>query len=149
MAPENEQSSLHLSAIFDEENTGSSSISSSSSRTAKYTSQIESETKSRIQLLSRIFNELKSYFEDHFSQLVIIRPPNSVHISSACHVCSVAEYEKILLLLLGASIQGTQKQDTIRKIKGFPKDIQEELIESIKNVRHVPTLWGIYLKQDF
>ena len=138
---ENEQSSLHLSAIFDEDNTtGQSSISSSSSRTTKYANHIESETKSRIQLLNHIFNELKSYFEDHFSQLVVLRPPNSVHISTSCHHCSITEYEKILLLLLGASIQGSQKQDTIRKIKGFPKEIQEELIEVIKQV----CSFGIY-----
>jgi len=123
---ENEQSSLHLSAIFDEE---------SQQGKNKYPTHYESETKSRIQHLNRVFLELKSHFEDHYSQIVTIRPPNSVHISSACGSCSIQEFEKLLFLILGAAIHGTQKQDTIRKIKRFPAKIQESLIECIKVVR--------------
>jgi len=81
-----------------------------------------------------MFLELQSYFEDQYSQLVAIRPPNSVHIASACEQCSSKELEKLLHLLLGASIQGNQKQETIRNIKKLPSDVQEALIESIKLV---------------
>lgn len=124
ITPENEQSSLHLSAIFDSED----------SPKTKYPNHYESETKSRIQSLNRVFLELKSFFEDRYSQLVAIRPPNSVHITSSCGSCSVQEFEKLLFLLLGAAIQGTQKQDTIRTIKRFPANIQESLIECVKLV---------------
>ena len=124
-----EQSSLHLSAIFDEESQQQQSMKS------KFPNHYESETKNRIQSLNRTFTELKAYFEDHFSQLVAIKPPNAVHIVSACPTCSVQELEKILLLLFGAAIKGAQKQDTIKKIKRLPPDTQEALIEHIKTVR--------------
>ncbi len=126
ITPEHEQSSLHLSAIFDED---------TATLKQKYPNHYESETKSRIQYLNRVFLELKSFFEDRYSQLIAIRPPNTVHITSSCDSCCVQEFEKLLFLTLGAAIQGTQKQDTIQTIKRFPSHIQESLISSVKLVR--------------
>ncbi|CAG7723228.1 unnamed protein product [Allacma fusca] len=133
--PEAEQSSLHLSAIFEEE--------SQQQTKNRFPNHYESETKNRIQSLNRMFMELKSYFEDHFSQLVAIKPPNSVHIVSACPSCSVQELEKLLLLLLGAAIQGTQMQDSIKKIKRFTTEVQEALIGNIKLMSDSPDVLHI------
>ena len=88
------------------------------------------------------------WLQEELGQTLVVKLPETLSI---CHEPplehSLAEMEKLLLLILGAAVQCSHKEDLIGSIKNLPIETQHAFVEKIKEVTENPKLiWSSQVK---
>ncbi|CAB4070329.1 unnamed protein product [Lepeophtheirus salmonis] len=95
---------------------------------------------SKVQKFEDLIRSLKYYYEEVLGQMVIIKLPNSLLICEDPPTKdSLVEMDRLLLLILGAAVQCSQKETVIQCIKNLPVAVQEAIVIKIKEVTDNPT----------
>lgn len=95
----------------------------------------------RVTNMEHIIKNLKSYYEDELGQTLVVKLPDPL---AMCHEPpidrSLQEMDRLLLLILGAAVQCSHKEDLIGSIKNLPFDTQHAFMAKIKEVTDNPQL---------
>ncbi|KAM4603284.1 girdin-like [Polymixia lowei] len=107
------------------------------SATLQGVNKVNSETSQRIQNLSLLVHQIKTYYLDNLKQLIMIPLPN-VTLLGKTPYCeqSLEEMKKILLLLLGCAVQCEKKEEHIERIQALDFDTKAAIAAHIQEVTH-------------
>lgn len=91
-----------------------------------------------------LVKKLKSYYEEILSQCLVIALPDPLVIcQEPPSPQTLAEMDKLLLLILGAAVQCSQKEHIIESIKNLPFELQHAFVEKIREVTENPkNIWS-------
>jgi len=91
--------------------------------------------------MEALIRSLKTYYEEELEQTLVVKLPDTL---AMCHEPpvekSLEEMEKLLLLILGAAVQCSHKEDLIGSIKNLPIETQHAFVDKIKEVTDNPKL---------
>jgi hypothetical protein len=74
-------------------------------------------------------------FQDELQQTVVGKLPDTLSICQEPPTeQSLKEMDKLLLLILGAAVQSSQKEEIIASIKNMPVPTQHAFVEKIREV---------------
>ncbi|XP_042581331.1 girdin isoform X3 [Cyprinus carpio] len=99
--------------------------------------KVNNDVSQRAQNLSVLIYHIKSYYQDTLHQL-IMTPPPSVLLLGRNPLCEegLEEIRKLLLLLLGCSVQCERKEEYIEKIQSLDFDTKAAIASHIQEVTH-------------
>lgn len=97
--------------------------------------KVNNDVGQRAQNLSVLIYHIKTYYQETLHQLVMVSPPN-VLLLGRNPVCeeSLEEINKLLLLLLGCTVQCERKEEYIEKIQSLDFDTQAAIAAHIQEV---------------
>ena len=79
--------------------------------------------------------DLILFLQEELEQTLVVKLPDTL---AMCHEPpvekSLEEMEKLLLLILGAAVQCSHKEDLIGSIKNLPVETQHAFVDKIKEV---------------
>ncbi|KAG8449048.1 hypothetical protein GDO86_015922 [Hymenochirus boettgeri] len=91
----------------------------------------------RIQNLSILVRQIKTYYQEVLQQLIVMNLPNVLLISKdPLTGKSMEELKKILLLVLGCAVQCERKEEYIERIKQLDIETQAGIVSHIQEVTH-------------
>jgi hypothetical protein len=84
-------------------------------------------------------------FQDELQQTVVVKLPETLSICREPPTDhSLKEMDKLLLLILGAAVQSSQKEEIIASIKNMPVPTQHAFVEKIREVKKYDRLLFTY-----
>ncbi|XP_063774689.1 girdin isoform X3 [Pseudophryne corroboree] len=101
--------------------------------------KINNDASLRIQNLSVLVKQIKSYYQESLQQLVMMNLPNVLILGKTpfSEQCT-EEMRKMLLLLLGCAVQCERKEEFIDKIQDLDFDTKAAVAAHIQEVTHNP-----------
>ncbi|XP_051006499.1 protein Daple [Acomys russatus] len=91
----------------------------------------------RIQNLSVLVRNIKSYYQEVLQQLIVMNLPNVLMIGKdPLSGKSMEEIKKVLLLVLGCAVQCERKEEFIERIKQLDIETQAGIVAHIQEVTH-------------
>uniref|UniRef100_A0A8C5PKE2 Coiled-coil domain containing 88A n=1 Tax=Leptobrachium leishanense TaxID=445787 RepID=A0A8C5PKE2_9ANUR len=101
--------------------------------------KINNDASLRIQNLSVLVKQIKSYYQESLQQLVMMTLPNVLIIGkNPFSEQGTEEMKKLLLLLLGCAVQCERREEFIEKIQSLDFDTQAAVASHIQEVTHNP-----------
>ncbi|XP_077341647.1 girdin isoform X8 [Lithobates pipiens] len=101
--------------------------------------KINNDASLRIQNLSVLVKQIKSYYEESLQQLVMMSLPNVLTIGkNPFSEQGTEEMKKMLLLMLGCAVQCARKEEFIDKIQDLNFDTKAAVASHIQEVTHNP-----------
>ncbi|KAM3932249.1 girdin isoform 2-T2 [Leptodactylus fuscus] len=101
--------------------------------------KINNDSSLRIQNLSVLAKQIKSYYQESLQQLVMMTLPNVLIIGKTpFSEKGTEEMKKLLLLLLGCAVQCERKEEFIDKIQDLDFDTKAAVAAHIQEVTHNP-----------
>ncbi|KAM4040558.1 girdin isoform 2-T2 [Anomaloglossus baeobatrachus] len=101
--------------------------------------KINNDSSLRIQNLSVLVKQIKSYYQESLQQLVMMTLPNVLIIGKTpFSEKGTEEVKKMLLLLLGCAVQCERKEEFIDKIQDLDFDTKAAVAAHIQEVTHNP-----------
>merc|ERR1719225_2176636 len=101
----------------------------------------------RVTNIEALVKNLKSYYEDVLGQTLVVKLPDTLAI---CHEPpvekSLQEMDKLLLLILGAAVQCSQKEELIKSIQLLPVETQKDFVPQITKITENAVEFGIWNK---
>ncbi|TWW58612.1 Girdin Akt phosphorylation enhancer [Takifugu flavidus] len=99
--------------------------------------KVSSDPNQRIQNLSLLVQQIKTYYQDTLKQLIVIPSPNVLLLgrSPYCEQ-SLEELKKVLLLLLGCAVQCEKKEEYIERIQTLDFDTKAAIAVHIQELTH-------------
>ncbi|XP_061084845.1 girdin isoform X3 [Conger conger] len=99
--------------------------------------KVNNDSTLRIQNLSILIRQIKSYYQETLQQLIMMPLPN-ILVLGRTPLCeqSLEEMKKLLLLLLGCAVQCEQKEEYIEKIQGLDFHTKAAIAAHIQEVTH-------------
>ncbi|XP_018118002.1 girdin isoform X5 [Xenopus laevis] len=99
--------------------------------------KINNDASLRIQNLSVLVKQMKSYYQESLQQLVMMSLPNVLTIGkNPFSEQGTEEMKKLLLLLLGCAVQCERKEEFIEKIQDLDFDTKAAVAAHIQEVTH-------------
>ncbi|XP_062824893.1 girdin isoform X8 [Anolis carolinensis] len=99
--------------------------------------KVNNDASLRIQNLSILVRQIKSYYQETLQQLIMMPLPNVLIIGkSPFSEQGTEEVKKLLLLLLGCAVQCQKKEEFIEKIQSLNFDIRAAVAAHIQEVTH-------------
>ncbi|KAE8600823.1 hypothetical protein XENTR_v10013420 [Xenopus tropicalis] len=99
--------------------------------------KINNDASLRIQNLSVLVKQMKSYYQESLQQLVMMSLPNVLTIGKNPYSeQGTEEMKKLLLLLLGCAVQCERKEEFIEKIQVLDFDTKAAVAAHIQEVTH-------------
>uniref|UniRef100_A0A8C5K932 Coiled-coil domain containing 88C n=1 Tax=Jaculus jaculus TaxID=51337 RepID=A0A8C5K932_JACJA len=91
----------------------------------------------RIQNLSVLVRNIKTYYQEVLQQLIVMNLPNVLMIGKdPLSGKSMEEMKKVLLLVLGCAVQCERKEEFIERIKQLDIETQAGIVAHIQEVTH-------------
>ncbi|XP_073409989.1 girdin isoform X2 [Dendrobates tinctorius] len=101
--------------------------------------KINNDSSLRIQNLSVLVKQIKSFYQESLQQLVMMTLPNVLVIGkNPISEKGTEEMKKMLLLLLGCAVQCERKEEFIDKIQDLDFDTKAAVAAHIQEVTHNP-----------
>ncbi|KAM5163384.1 girdin isoform 4-T4 [Mantella aurantiaca] len=101
--------------------------------------KINNDASLRIQNLSVLVKQIKSYYQESLQQLVMMSLPNVLTIGkNPFSEQATEELKKMLLLMLGCAVQCARKEEFIDKIQDLNFDTKAAVAAHIQEVTHNP-----------
>ncbi|XP_059095121.1 girdin-like isoform X2 [Tigriopus californicus] len=99
--------------------------------------------RARVMNINLLIEKLKLYYENILSQTIVIALPNTIKICQSPPTDqSLQEMDTLLLLLLGAAVQSSQKEHAVNSIQNLPVELQHAFVDKIKDVTDNPeNIW--------
>ncbi|KAL0964528.1 hypothetical protein UPYG_G00325200 [Umbra pygmaea] len=99
--------------------------------------KVNNDSTLRIQNLSILIRQIKSYYQDTLQQLVMMPLPNVLVLGrNPLSEQGLEEMNKLLLLLLGCAVQCEKKEEYIERIQTLDFDKQAAIASHIQEVTH-------------
>uniref|UniRef100_A0A9J7Z2M8 Coiled-coil domain containing 88C n=1 Tax=Cyprinus carpio carpio TaxID=630221 RepID=A0A9J7Z2M8_CYPCA len=99
--------------------------------------QVNNDVNLRIQNLNTVIRHIKSYYQEHLQQLILMNLPNVLAIAKdPLSGKSMEEVKRLLLLILGCAVQCDRKEEMIEKIKLLDIETQAAIVMHIQEVTH-------------
>ncbi|XP_051867537.1 girdin-like isoform X3 [Pristis pectinata] len=99
--------------------------------------KINNDVSLRIQNLSCLVHSIKSYYQETLQQLIMMSLPNVLVLGrTPLSECGINEMKKLLLLLLGCTVQCERKEEFIERIKNLDFDTKAAVAIHIQEVTH-------------
>uniref|UniRef100_A0A670I3T4 Coiled-coil domain containing 88A n=1 Tax=Podarcis muralis TaxID=64176 RepID=A0A670I3T4_PODMU len=99
--------------------------------------KINNDASLRIQNLSILVKQIKSYYQETLQQLIMMPLPNILIIGkNPFSEQGTEEVKKLLLLLLGCAVQCQKKEEFIERIQSLDFDIRAAVAAHIQEVTH-------------
>uniref|UniRef100_A0A8C2GMS4 Coiled-coil domain containing 88C n=1 Tax=Cyprinus carpio TaxID=7962 RepID=A0A8C2GMS4_CYPCA len=99
--------------------------------------QVNNDVNLRIQNLNTVIRHIKSYYQEHLQQLILMNLPNVLAIAKdPLSGKSMEEVKRLLLLILGCAVQCDRKEEMIEKIKLLDIETQAAIVTHIQEVTH-------------
>ncbi|XP_063300058.1 girdin isoform X4 [Pelobates fuscus] len=99
--------------------------------------KINNDASLRIQNLSVLVKQIKSYYQESLQQLVMMTLPNVLVIGkNPFSEQATEEVKKLLLLMLGCAVQCERKEEFIEKIQNLDFDTKAAVAAHIQEVTH-------------
>nr|XP_060610571.1 girdin isoform X5 [Anolis sagrei ordinatus] len=99
--------------------------------------KVNNDASLRIQNLSILVRQIKSYYQETLQQLIMMPLPNVLIIGkNPFSEQGTEEVKKLLLLLLGCAVQCQKKEDFIERIQSLKFDIRAAVAAHIQEVTH-------------
>ncbi|XP_015270151.1 PREDICTED: protein Daple [Gekko japonicus] len=98
---------------------------------------VDNDVNLRIQNLTILVRNIKTYYQEVLQQLIIMSLPNVLTIGKdPLSGKSMDEIKKLLLLVLGCAVQCERKEEFIERIKQLDIDTQAAIVSHIQEVTH-------------
>ncbi|XP_074944229.1 girdin isoform X12 [Phalacrocorax aristotelis] len=99
--------------------------------------KVNNDASLRIQNLSILVKQIKTYYQDSLQQLIMMSLPNVLIIGkNPFSEPGTEEIKKLLLLLLGCAVQCQKKEEFIERIQGLDFDTRAAVAAHIQEVTH-------------
>ncbi|NXS61815.1 GRDN protein, partial [Brachypteracias leptosomus] len=99
--------------------------------------KVNNDASLRIQNLSILVKQIKTYYQETLQQLIMMSLPNVLIIGkNPFSEPGTEEIKKLLLLLLGCAVQCQKKEEFIERIQGLDFDIRAAVAAHIQEVTH-------------
>ncbi|XP_068796026.1 girdin isoform X6 [Struthio camelus] len=99
--------------------------------------KVNNDASLRIQNLSILVKQIKSYYQETLQQLIMMSLPNVLIIGkNPFSEPGTEEIKKLLLLLLGCAVQCQKKEEFIERIQGLDFDTRAAVAAHIQEVTH-------------
>ncbi|XP_078238368.1 girdin isoform X4 [Pogona vitticeps] len=99
--------------------------------------KVNNDASLRIQNLSILVKQIKSYYQDTLQQLIMMPLPNVLIIGkNPFSEQGTEEVKKLLLLLLGCAVQCQRKEEFIERIQSLDFDVRAAVAAHIQEVTH-------------
>ncbi|XP_026532535.1 girdin [Notechis scutatus] len=99
--------------------------------------KINNDASLRIQNLSILIRQIKSYYQETLQQLIMMPLPNVLIIGkNPFSEQGTEEVKKLLLLLLGCAVQCQKKEEFIERIQSLDFDVRAAVAAHIQEVTH-------------
>ncbi|KAF1479597.1 Girdin, partial [Pygoscelis antarcticus] len=99
--------------------------------------KVNNDASLRIQNLSILVKQIKTYYQENLQQLIMMSLPNVLIIGkSPFSEPGTEEIKKLLLLLLGCAVQCQKKEEFIERIQGLDFDTRAAVAAHIQEVTH-------------
>ncbi|XP_014374461.1 girdin isoform X2 [Alligator sinensis] len=107
------------------------------SATQRINKKVNNDASLRIQNLSILVRQIKSYYQETLQQLIMMSLPNVLIIGkNPFSEPGTEEIKKLLLLLLGCAVQCQKKEEFIERIQGLDFDTRAAVAAHIQEVTH-------------
>ncbi|XP_032881087.1 girdin isoform X12 [Amblyraja radiata] len=107
------------------------------STNARLNKKINNDISLRIQNLSSLVQNIKLYYQETLQQLIMMSLPNVLVLGrTPLSECGINEMKKLLLLLLGCTVQCERKEEFIERIKNLDFDTKAAVAIHIQEVTH-------------
>ncbi|XP_044291777.1 protein Daple-like [Varanus komodoensis] len=98
---------------------------------------VNNDTNLRIQNLTILVRNIKTYYQEVLQQLIIMSLPNVLIVGKdPLSGKSMEEIKKMLLLVLGCAVQCERKEEFIERIKQLDIETQAAIVSHIQEVTH-------------
>ncbi|XP_042645326.1 girdin isoform X2 [Tyto alba] len=99
--------------------------------------KVNNDASLRIQNLSTLVKQIKTYYQESLQQLIMMSLPNVLIIGkNPFSEPGTEEVKKLLLLLLGCAVQCQKKEEFIERIQGLDFDTRAAVAAHIQEVTH-------------
>ncbi|XP_074434685.1 girdin isoform X14 [Larus michahellis] len=99
--------------------------------------KVNNDASLRIQNLSILVKQIKTYYQESLQQLIMMSLPNVLIIGkNPFSEPGTEEIKKLLLLLLGCAVQCQKKEEFIERIQGLDFDTRAAVAAHIQEVTH-------------
>ncbi|XP_010216495.1 PREDICTED: girdin isoform X7 [Tinamus guttatus] len=99
--------------------------------------KVNNDASLRIQNLSILVKQIKTYYQETLQQLIMMSLPNVLIIGkNPFSEPGTEEIKKLLLLLLGCAVQCQKKEEIIERIQGLDFDTRAAVAAHIQEVTH-------------
>uniref|UniRef100_A0A663E6L2 Coiled-coil domain containing 88A n=1 Tax=Aquila chrysaetos chrysaetos TaxID=223781 RepID=A0A663E6L2_AQUCH len=99
--------------------------------------KVNNDASLRIQNLSILVKQIKTYYQENLQQLIMMSLPNVLIIGkNPFSEPGTEEIKKLLLLLLGCAVQCQKKEEFIDRIQGLDFDTRAAVAAHIQEVTH-------------
>ncbi|XP_061212815.1 girdin isoform X6 [Neopsephotus bourkii] len=99
--------------------------------------KVNNDASLRIQNLSILVKQIKTYYQENLQQLIMMSLPNVLIIGkNPFSEPGTEEIKKLLLLLLGCAVQCQKKEEFIERIQGLDFDTRAAVAAHIQEVTH-------------
>ncbi|XP_075269719.1 girdin isoform X2 [Opisthocomus hoazin] len=99
--------------------------------------KVNNDASLRIQNLSILVKQIKTYYQENLQQLIVMSLPNVLIIGkNPFSEPGTEEIKKLLLLLLGCAVQCQKKEEFIERIQGLDFDTRAAVAAHIQEVTH-------------
>ncbi|XP_052639935.1 girdin isoform X13 [Harpia harpyja] len=99
--------------------------------------KVNNDASLRIQNLSILVKQIKTYYQENLQQLIMMSLPNVLIIGkNPFSETGTEEIKKLLLLLLGCAVQCQKKEEFIERIQGLDFDTRAAVAAHIQEVTH-------------
>ncbi|XP_036604345.1 girdin isoform X9 [Trichosurus vulpecula] len=107
------------------------------SESQRVNKKVNNDASLRIQNLSILVRQIKSYYQETLQQLIMMSLPNVLTIGkNPFSEQGTEEIKKLLLLLLGCAVQCQKKEEFIERIQGLDFDTKAAVAAHIQEVTH-------------
>ncbi|KAM6356041.1 girdin isoform 1-T1 [Podargus strigoides] len=99
--------------------------------------KVNNDSSLRIQNLSILVKQIKTYYQENLQQLIMMSLPNVLIMGkNPFSEPGTEEIKKLLLLLLGCAVQCQKKEEFIERIQGLDFDTRAAVAAHIQEVTH-------------
>uniref|UniRef100_A0A670Y946 Coiled-coil domain containing 88C n=1 Tax=Pseudonaja textilis TaxID=8673 RepID=A0A670Y946_PSETE len=103
----------------------------------RFNEHVNNDVNLRIQNLTILVRNIKTYYQEILQQLIIMNLPNVLTIGKdPLSGKSMDEIKKLLLLVLGCAVQCERKEEFIERIKQLDIETQAAIVSHIQEVTH-------------
>ncbi|XP_034274224.1 protein Daple isoform X2 [Pantherophis guttatus] len=103
----------------------------------RFNEHVNNDVNLRIQNLTILVRNIKTYYQEVLQQLIIMNLPNVLTIGKdPLSGKSMDEIKKLLLLVLGCAVQCERKEEFIERIKQLDIETQAAIVSHIQEVTH-------------
>ncbi|XP_039202882.1 protein Daple isoform X1 [Crotalus tigris] len=103
----------------------------------RFNEHVNNDVNLRIQNLTILVRNIKTYYQEVLQQLIIMNLPNILTIGKdPLSGKSMDEIKKLLLLVLGCAVQCERKEEFIERIKQLDIETQAAIVSHIQEITH-------------